>query len=283
MKLQRRTKMILAGLTAGVVILISGASACMYPAYSFFFTTEIQKPDKQLTLLLGGGGNSGILDTDKAVVVIDTKMGSDADDLYKLAKETAGNKKIIVINTHYHGDHVKGNHLYQGAPVYIGNYDPAFLQKAVGADNMPTLFVKDSLALDLGSETVILYDMGQAHTFHDMVVYLKNRKLLFTGDLVFHHVNPVLKKESGADVARWIAVLGRILEMPDVGQIVPGHGAVGGKEMVVSLKNYFLDMETAAKDPSRAEELMKKYSDWTELPMLASPQKTLDFIKDSGK
>jgi glyoxylase-like metal-dependent hydrolase (beta-lactamase superfamily II) len=42
------------------------------------------------------------------VVVIDTKMMSNSEDLYKFAKEKAGQKPVIVINTHYHPDHVKG-------------------------------------------------------------------------------------------------------------------------------------------------------------------------------
>lgn len=282
MPLQRKTKLFLIYLAAGLVLIITGASIYMYPAYKFFFHTEVQQADKDLTLVLGGGGNSGILVTDQAVVVIDTKMGSDADDLYKLVKEKAGIKKIIVINTHYHGDHLKGNHLYKGCQIYIGNYDRSFLKKEVGADDMPNSLVKDSLVLDLGSETLVLYDLGQAHTWHDLVVYLKNRKMLFSGDLIFHHVNPVLKKESGANVDKWIAVLDLILKKPDIEQIVPGHGAIDGKEMAESLKSYFTDMKTAAKDPSRAVELKKKYEDWMELPMMASPQKTIDYISASG-
>jgi glyoxylase-like metal-dependent hydrolase (beta-lactamase superfamily II) len=283
MKLQPKIKMLLVILIAVLVLLITGASIYMYPVYNFFFRTEIQQTDKDLTLVLGGGGNSGVLVTEKAVVVIDTKMGSDADDLFKLVKEKAGTKKLVVINTHYHGDHVRGNHLYKGSPVYTGNYDRSFLQKEVDSDDMPDHFVKDSLALELGSETVMLYDLGQAHTWHDLVVYLKNRKILFSGDLIFHHVNPVLKKESGADVDKWIAILDRILKMPDVQQIVPGHGVIGGKEMAESFKTYFADMKTAAKDPSRVSELTKKYADWMVLPMMASPQKTIDYITRPGK
>jgi cyclase len=281
MSLQHKTKILLITLTVGLVVLVSGASVYLYPAYKFFFSTEIQVPDQDLTLVLGGGGNSGILVTEKAVVVIDTKMGGDADDLYKMVKEKAGAKKILVINTHYHGDHVKGNHLYKGSTIYIGNYDRKFLQNQIDPDDMPNTFVKDSLVLDLGNETVILYDLGQAHTFHDLVVYLKTRKILFSGDLIFHHVNPVLKKESGADVDKWMAVLDRILALPEVEQIVPGHGAVDGKEMAVSLKTYFTDMKFAAKNPSLAPTLKDKYKDWIELPMMASPQKTIDYINET--
>ena len=148
-----------------------------------------------------------MLVTDSAVVVIDTKMMKPAEALYKLAKEKAGQKKIIVINTHFHSDHTGGNQYYKGCKIYMGDYDKDFLQKNLKPDQMPTDLVKDSLFLNLGNETVEIFNLGQAHTMKDMVVYLKNRKMFFTGDLVFDKMNPVLKKESDANVDKWIAVL----------------------------------------------------------------------------
>ena len=282
MKHLSKTKKILIGIALIMMLPITGGSMYLYPAYTFFFQTETQLLDKDLTLVLGGGGNSGILVTDKAVVVIDTKMGGDAEYLFKLAREKAAGKTILVINTHYHGDHVKGNHFYKGSRIYIGNYESAFLQKEVDSDDMPTDFVKDSLVLDLGNETIMLYDLGQAHTFHDVVVYLKNRKVLFSGDLIFHHINPFLKNESGADVDKWMAALNVILHKFELEKVVPGHGTIGGKEMVQLMVDYFADMKVAAKDPARASELKAKYKDWVELPMMTSSQATIDYIRKAG-
>ncbi len=282
MKNISKTKKILIGIALILLLLITGGSMYLYPAYMFFFQTETQLLDKDLTLVLGGGGNSGILVTDKAVVVIDTKMGGDAEGLFKLAHEKAAGKTILVINTHYHGDHVNGNHFYKGSRIYIGNYDRGFLKKEVDPDDMPTDFVKDSLFLDLGNETIMLYDLGQAHTFHDVVVYLKNRKVLFSGDLIFHHINPFLKNESGANVDKWMASLNVILNKFKLEKVVPGHGTTGGKEMVQSMVNYFGDMKVAAKDPARASELKAKYKDWVELPMMTSSQATIDYIRKAG-
>ena len=277
-----KTKKILIGIALILLLLIAGGAVYLYPVFTFFFQTETQQLDKDLILVLGGGGNSGILVTDKILVVIDTKMGGDAGDLFKLASEKAAGKPILVINTHYHGDHVKGNHFYKGSRIYMGNYDKAFLQKEVDPDNMPTDYVKDSLVLNLGNETVMLYDLGQAHTYHDMVVYLKNRKLLFSGDLIFNHINPFLKKESRADVDKWLEALHVLLNKFDLEKVVPGHGATGGKELVWSMIDYFGDMKAAEKDPSRATELKAKYKDWVEMPMMTSPQATIDYIRAAG-
>jgi glyoxylase-like metal-dependent hydrolase (beta-lactamase superfamily II) len=259
-----------------LVILIGGV-IIFYPMIRFMTQKEIVQLDPSLTLMIGGGGNSGILIGDSAVIVIDTKMMSNSEDVYKYAKDKAGQKPIIVINTHYHGDHVKGNKFFKGDRIYIGSYEKEFLLKNIDPENQPTDFVKDSLLIDLGNEKVHLYNLGQAHTMNDLVVYLSNRHILFTGDLIFNRINPVLKKESGANVPRWIGILDTILSRWGDSKIVPGHGQVGDKEMVVSMRQYFIDMTAAVTDPSK----MDKYKNWMTMPSMASPEKTVEYIKSS--
>lgn len=242
---------------------------------------ETRQIDNNLTLYLGGGGNSGILVTDSAVVVIDTKMGAEAENLYNIAKEKAAGKKIIVINTHYHGDHTKGNRFYKGSKIYIGNYDRSFLEKNMDAENLPTDFVKKDLKLNLGNETVQIYNLGQAHTLDDMIVYLENRGLLFTGDLVFNKVNPVLKKESGANVDSWVLALNAILMGWEFNTVVPGHGAPGTRDIIIRMKEYFEDMQEAEANPEKADKLIVKYKNWVMIPDMTSPEKTIEFIREN--
>ena len=267
-------------ITVIILVVIAGSAAIVfYPVYRFMFQENSRVIDNGLTFVQGGGGNSGVLVTDSAVVVIDTKMGGDAEKLYNLAKSKAGAKKIIVINTHYQGAPVKGNKFYKESDIYIGAYDQKFLSENIGPENMPNKFVKDSLILNLGNEIICLYNLGQAHTMNDMVVLLKNRRVLFAGDLIFHNVNPFLKRESGANVDKWIGALDQMLKIPDIGMVVPGHGLTGDKAMITSMRNYFLDMKIAAADPSKEKKMKEKYKDWTQLPMMTSPGATIDYIR----
>jgi cyclase len=242
---------------------------------------EAKVLDNNLTVYLGGGGNSGILVTDSAIVVIDTKMGTDAENLYNLAKEKAGGKKIIVINTHYHGDHTKGNMFYKGSRIYIGNYDRSFLAKNMDRENMPTDFVVKDLKLNLGDETVQIYNLGQAHTRDDVIVYLVNRRVMFTGDLVFNRINPVLKKESGANAESWSLALNAILLGWEIGTVVPGHGAVGTKDIIIRMREYLDDMQDAVTNPEKADKLKSKYKSWVVIPDMTSPEKTIEYIRES--
>jgi glyoxylase-like metal-dependent hydrolase (beta-lactamase superfamily II) len=275
----KKTKQIL------FIILMIYFGGIHYPAFpqddAYTPKTDIRQIDKQLTLYLGGGGNSGILVTDSAVVVIDTKMGEYADSLYKLVKAKAGKKKIIVINTHYHGDHTGGNHLYKGSRIFIGNYDKSFLEKNVEKENMPTVFVDKEQTLYLGHDTLQLFDLGQAHTFHDMVVYLKNRNILFTGDLVFNRINPFLIKESGCNVDGWISALKEVIQKWGGSTMVPGHGLSGDKKMVMLMKSYFEDLKTASTNPDKAEELKLRYKSWKEVPGMTSVDNTIKFIREN--
>ncbi|MFZ4522943.1 MAG: MBL fold metallo-hydrolase [Bacteroidales bacterium] len=262
-----------------LVMVACTAAFVFYPGYHFVFSGNEHIIDKDLTVVSGGGGNSGVLVSDSAVVVIDTKMGGDAEKLFNLAKSRAGTKKIIVINTHYHPDHVKGNHFYKGSDIYIGAYDQKFLQDETDPENMPDRFVKDSLTLYLGNETICMYNLGQAHTWNDMVVLLKSRKVLFTGDLIFHNVNPFLIRKSGASVEKWIGALDFVLKMQGVDTVIPGHGVNGDMAMVASMREYFMDMKTAAADPSKEKEMKLKYKSWMEIPMMTSPGNTIDYIR----
>ena len=264
-----------------VVLAIAAIVFLLYPTIRFFTEKETIQVDSTLTLILGGGGNSGIIIGDSAVVVVDTKMMSGSEDLYKLAKANAGLKPIIVINTHYHSDHVKGNKYFKGSRIYMGDYNKEFLQKNIDPENQPTDFVKDSLSLDIGGEVVKLYNLGQAHTWNDLVVYLKNHNVLFTGDLIFNRVNPVLKDESGARVAKWIKVLDVIINRWENCKIVPGHGKVGEIEMVKSMQQYFVDMTTAVQDSKREDQMKEKYADWMKILNMSSPEKTIEYIKMS--
>jgi glyoxylase-like metal-dependent hydrolase (beta-lactamase superfamily II) len=169
--------------------------------------------------------------------------------------------------------------LYKGSRIYIGNYDKEFLVKNMDRENMPTDFVAKDLKLNLGDETVEIYNFGQAHTWDDVIVYLEKRRVLFTGDLVFNKINPVLKKESGANADSWSLALNAMLMGWEISGVVPGHGAVGTKDIIVNMKEYLEDMLDAAENPGNMNKLKSKYKNWVEIPDMTSPEKTIEYIK----
>jgi glyoxylase-like metal-dependent hydrolase (beta-lactamase superfamily II) len=101
--------------------------------------------------------------------------------------------------------------------------------------------------LDLGGRSVQLRTWGLAHTRGDQVVFLPEERILFTGDLVesrcfaiFPYFPP---DDVDVDGDRWIAVLEQ-LERLEPAIVVPGHGDVGGVEVITAAREYLVQLRS---------------------------------------
>ena len=273
----------------GIIILVLVlAGATLYMIYLRPFMkkmkeTHIVNYDKELTLILGGGGNSGILVSDSLVIVIDTKMDEAAEQLSKTVKELAGKKPVLVINTHYHPDHSNGNVFYPGQSILAGgNYTKEFWIKEAGEKSLPTQWLQDRMDIKMGDDTVTILNLAKnIHTSSDVMVYLHKRKMLFGGDVILNKQIPVIM--GVADPEGYLEAFDRLPKLFDIQKIVPGHGEVGGIELIDNFRQYFLDMKTAAADDSKKDELINKYKDWAQIPVLMSPGATIRSIKKHGE
>lgn len=264
--------------TVFVIILIVFIS--IFKSYlNFFSDVEIIKIDDKLTLVNNGGGNSGIIESDSAVFVIDTKMRSTAVELKNMVVQKAGSKKIKIINTHWHGDHVSGNVLYKKSEIIAGAYDSLAWVKENGKEVTPTIWIKDSLIINLNGEILTLINIGQGHTLNDLVVYLNKRKVLFTGDLVFNGLHPFLMPDQGTNIKKWIDDLKFLKNRWEIKTVVPGHGKIGGIEVIDKQIEYFTDMEIAASNPQKEDEIIKKYDNYVGVKGMTSASKTISVIK----
>ena len=270
-----------------LISILGLAAVTLFLIYVYPFMKEMKKMttikyDPQLTIILGGGGNSGILVSDSLVLVIDTKMKDEADSLYQTVKALAGNKPIIVVNTHVHSDHTGGNKFYKGQTIIAGgNYDKAFWEKEDGIEGEPTVWLKDSLVFKVGDETVTVLNLPwSAHTQSDVFVYLLNRNMLFGGDVILNKQSPVMLSRYNADGYAYLKAFDYLAQRFAIDKVVPGHGPMGGIEVIDNYKDFFIDMKLAALDPSRKKELLDKYKDWKQIPFIMSPGATEGFFED---
>ena len=262
------------------VLLLVAVAAVLFFVYLFPFMqkmkeTHVVQYDKNLSLIIGGGGNSGILSSDSLIIVIDSKMDKASEDLYEMAQEIAGKRPILLINTHIHPDHVSGNYLYKGSRILAGaNYSKEQWVKDAGENNLPTEWIKDSMSIRMGDELVQIYNCGKnIHSESDVVVYLSKRKLLFAGDLVLNQQAPVLM--GVANPYQYLEVFEWMKSKFDVKVLVPGHGELGDLETINVFKQYFLDMQEASKNSDKKAGLLDKYQTWNQVPFLMSPSATV--------
>jgi len=134
----------------------------------------------------------------------------------------------------------------------------------------------------LGNEVLKLYNVGQAHTFSDLIIYLENRKILLSGDLISKKVNPVLNKETGADVDKLISVLQYIAQKFEIEKIITGHGEICDKNDISELIVYYKDIKTAAENPEKKKEVIQKYKDWVKMPGMATTKINIEYVEENN-
>ena len=270
-----------------ILLILAGAGTFFFvyvkPFMTKMNTVNTVQYDPKLTLVMGGGGNSGILVSDSAVLVIDTKMDDAALELSKKVKELAGNKPVIVVNTHIHTDHTGGNKYFIGQTIIAGgNYDKEFWTKEAGKEGTPTVWLKDSITLQMGDERVTILNLSwNAHTQSDVFVYLQNRKMLFGGDVILNRQAPAMFARYTSNGYGYLHAFDYLTKRFDVEKVVPGHGELGGKEVIDNFRDFFNDMKLASLDQAREKELMSKYKDWAQIPFIMAPSVAEGFFKDN--
>ncbi len=259
-----------------LALVLSAGGILFYNMYQDMMVMEIIKQDPQLTIFTGGGSNSIILTSEDGsrALVVDSKMFAGSKKLAGLVST----KNTTLVITHNHPDHIYGISLFPSAEIISGSY-PKEKWDTMFSSRYPDITLKhgEEKIIKIGNETVHILNMGQGHSTNDIIVYLENRKLLLTGDLVFLNMHPVL---AGGEtkVSSWIEFLDR-LNKYDVKTLVPGHGRVMDKSALKTMKDYFTSIIDAGGDKMKLKELKVKYKDYTSLPGNLSFDINADFIK----
>ncbi|GAB3716962.1 MBL fold metallo-hydrolase [Nocardiopsis oceani] len=193
--------------------------------------------------------NAGAVAGEDGLLVVDTCASATRTRLFLDALSTATGRAPIrwAVNTHQHGDHTHGNSLLPASAVLIGQ---TAMREALSEDpllenvppfwdpvpdwgdvtrRLPSITLDRGLTLHLGGRRVDLSHPGYtAHTPGDVVAWLPEERVLFTGDLLFHGLTPLVFMGSLDGALRsleWVRSFA-----PD--HVVPGHGPVfGGSAM----------------------------------------------------
>ncbi|MEV3993899.1 MBL fold metallo-hydrolase [Streptomyces sp. NPDC049837] len=196
--------------------------------------------------------NAGLVagDDGRAVLVDTAATEARARRLREEVLRVAGTPPRTLVNTHFHGDHTFGNHLFPEALVVAhertrsdmaaaGLHLTSLWPDVCWGDielALPEVTFRDALTLHAGGVRVELLHLGPAaHTTNDTVVWLPEQRVLFTGDLVMSGVTPfcVMGSVSGS-----LDALERMRGLDPL-VVVPGHGPVGGPEVLDANEAYF--------------------------------------------
>lgn len=231
--------------------------------------------------------NAGFIVTDDGVVVVDA-LGSPAlaNELLAEIKRVTTQPVRYVIVTHYHADHIYGLQSLKaaGAAVIAHNAGRAYLnsdaaQKRLEAgrselapwiDQNTYLVPADRWLADeqtqlrVGSFDIVIRHVGPAHSPEDLVVFVPQLGVLFSGDLFFRGRIPFVGE---ADSRLWIATLERLIDYkPRV--VIPGHGAVSTDPLadLALTRDYLIHLRRAMGEAAHNMEPFEEayaHADWS--------------------
>lgn len=214
-----------------------------------------------------GLNNTGFIKGQNGLTMIDTCFTEARTKSYLEAVRRVSPLPVkTLVNTHHHGDHTHGNYLVSDAAI-IGHELCRETVIATGLQSLhplfpgvewgdlelapPTITFKQQMDLYAGDQDdlkIELIYMGPAHTTNDIVAWLPERKLLFSGDLVFNQGTPFVAMGS---VSGSLQAIKRLREL-GAETIVPGHGSVCGPEVIDDIQDYLTLVQKTARQAFEA-------------------------------
>ena len=203
----------------------------------------------------------------KRPVLIDTGFGSDFPETVKLVQHAGINPEnlYLVINTHYHSDHVGGNHGFQSKyqiPIATFHTEAALInQRDIAACSaewlaQPIESYTIDQSLDEGDEIdtgdVVLQVVHTAgHTLGHMSLYSPQNKVFILGDAV--HADDVswvnIFREGAGALQRTMATLEKLLTF-EIEIAISGHGGIH-HDPKSAIENALHRYERWQKDPQK--------------------------------
>lgn len=211
-----------------------------------------------------GHCNNGWIVFEDYVLVVDANFPSGAQVILPKIREITPKPIRFAFDTHHHGDHAYANQFWveQGAtPVghlgvleemrkyETGHFggapgrweDTAKNRKDVAASRLkpPTLLFSKDMIFDDGKRRVELLHLGVAHTHGDGFAWLPKERILFTGDAC---VNGPYNYTGDGQILAWIDTLAEAIKLKPL-KVCPGHGPVGGPEVLENQRQFFLRLK----------------------------------------
>ncbi len=251
-------------------------------------------------MLMGQGGNLGLLTGDDGLFLIDDQYVTNATANLAKIEEMAGGKPRYLVNTHWHFDHAGGNAAFAtaGATVFAHANARKRLTGEVPSLNRagavtppspeaawPVVTFVAGIDFHLNGQTIRAIPAPRpAHTDGDVLIYFVEADVLHTGDTYMKDSYPFVDTGSGGTQAGFIEAVAKAIEIagPNT-KVIPGHGELATEADLQAA----LDMHRGAraavdalvKQGKTLEETLaaKPLAPWT--PRFGGPDK---FITDDA-
>lgn len=221
-------------------------------------TIETTPLTANVHMLVGAGGNIGVSVGSNGVLLIDTQFAPLTDKIVAAVRELSDQPIRLVINTHWHFDHVDGNENLAKLGAVIIAHENVRQRMSTGAmlepfrrqvppaapAALPVVTFRDALSLHWNGDQLQLVHVPPAHTDGDTFIYFREANVLHTGDLYFNGMYPYIDVAAGGSLDGMIAAVDQVLKVvKDDTKIIPGHGPLSG---VQELRAYRAMLKTVS-------------------------------------
>ncbi|HXQ26856.1 MAG TPA: MBL fold metallo-hydrolase [Candidatus Acidoferrales bacterium] len=232
------------------------------------FTAEVRALASNAVLIKG---------KDEAVLVDNCLIQSDAQKLVEMIR-SSGRELTSVLITHAHPDHYFGlgaiRKAFPSARIYarreVIDGMREFRAKVVHWQEMyrgelpeelplPEPLTGDTLQLE--GHDITFIDLFMVETVHATAFYLPAQKAFIAGDLVYAQAQHYMSDVNNPDT--WMEALDKVRKLGPIEKLFPGHGPVGGAELLDASIQWMRDYKEVAKPGVRfvdiAKAMMQRY------------------------
>ena len=223
--------------------------------WCFFGKTEV--PSKE-----NGGfmANSCYIKAKDSYILIDTGANYNfAKQAYEAMQKIEDLKVSTIIITHEHDDHWMGNSFYKDR-FNSTIYAPKSINENYNENSKPRIFeildknementkvikadvvVSDEKVINISEKTIkIIPTKLTAHTKDDLIVYLPDEKVIFTGDIIMNQ--RVTSNRDGSVIGTLKAI--DLINSYDWNTLIAGHGTITDKKATDFTTKYFTLLKT---------------------------------------
>lgn len=216
-----------------------------------------------------GDPNTGVIIGDDSVMIVEAQATPRlARKVIEKVREVTDKPISHLVMTHYHAVRVLGASAYGAPTVIMGEKARAMVVERGQEDwdsefgrfprlfqgheeipglTWPTETFSDRMTVYLGKRRVDLMHLGRAHTAGDIVAYVPDQNVMFTGDIVEYHSACYCGDGHFADWPQTLEAIRRF----DLDAIAPGRGdALIGKDMVKAALDNTADFVRSTYQPA---------------------------------
>src|SRR5689334_4724380 len=143
-----------------------------------------------------GGGNVAASVGPDGILLVDDMYKAVVPQMKETLKKISSADIRLIVNTHFHGDHIQGNMALSKSAIIIG-HENVFTRlnsnpRAAAVGALPHVLVTDSMTIHFNGEDIRLLHFPNGHTDTDLMVWFTKSSVIHMGDTYFNGMFPAV-------------------------------------------------------------------------------------------